>query len=110
MAHLPARSIAHPGVLQIQSGGWLATREQRRAARDITRLQTRSAVITAREVAKVEAVADVAESALIATSEVSGLEAALIQRTPHARIRLQHIADSGSAAMANIVLRTGKGL
>jgi hypothetical protein len=61
-------------------------------------------------VTKIEAVAEVAESALLATSEVSGLEAALVQQTPHARARLQHVADSGSAAMASIVLRTGKGL
>jgi hypothetical protein len=110
MTYIPARTTTHGDALAIRSGGWLETREQRRAAREITRTRLRGAVVTAREVTKVEAVAEVAESALLATSEVSGLEAALIQRTPHAQARLQHIADSGSAAMANIVLRAGKGL
>jgi hypothetical protein len=110
MTYVPARSSDHGGVLDIQSSGWLATREQRRAARDITRIRVRGAVVTAREVAKVEVVDDVSQAALIAASDVSSLEAALIQRTPHAQARLQHLADSGAAAMASIVLRAGKGL
>jgi hypothetical protein len=109
MSYVPARRSNHGGVIEIQSAGWLTAREQRQAAREITRTQTRSAVITAREVAKVEAVAEVAESALVATSEVSALEAALMQRTPHAQARLQHVADAGCAAMAGVVMRTGRG-
>lgn len=110
MSYVPARSPDYGGALEIRSSGWLATREQRRAARDITRIRIRGAVVTAREVAKVEVVDDVSQAALIAASDVSSLEAALIQRTPHAQARLQHLADSGSAAMASIVLRAGKAL
>ena len=110
MAYLPDRSSTHGGVLDIQSTGWLATRAQRRAAREITRMRIRGAVVTAREVAKVDAVEEVSVSALLAASEVSVLEAALVQRTPHAQRRLHDIAACSSAAMANIVLRTGRDL
>jgi hypothetical protein len=110
MAHLPDRSSNHGGVLDIQSSGWLATREQRKAAREMNRMRIRGAVVTAREVAKVDAVEDVSVSALLAASEVSVLEAALVQRTPHAQHRLQAIAACSGAAMANIVLRTGRDL
>src|ERR1019366_47412 len=110
MSHVPARTTPHSDPLVVASGGWLTKRAQRRAARDITRIRLRGAVVPAREVTKVEAVADVAESALLAASEVSSLEAALVQRNHHAQARLQLIADSGSSAMADVVLRTGRSL
>jgi hypothetical protein len=110
MAYVPARSSNHGGVLNIQSTGWLATRDQRRAAREMNRMRIRGAVVTAREVAKVDAVEEVSVAALLAASEVSVLEAALAQRTPHAQHRLHDIAACSNAAMANIVLRTGRDL
>jgi hypothetical protein len=110
MSYVPARTATPGDAVAIQSGGWLATRAQRRAARDITRIRIRGAVVTAREITKVEAVADVAESALLSASEVSSLEAALVQRNPQARGRLELIADSASSAMADVVIRTGRNL
>lgn len=89
------------------AGGWLSTREHQRAVREIERVRTRGAVVVAHESIKVEAIAQIAESALVATSDVSALEAALIRRTPHAAARLRHVADSGCAAMAAVVIRAG---
>lgn len=120
MAYLPSRSTIHPNVPDIRSGGWLATREQRRAAKEVTRMRLRGAVVTARrlrgavvtarEVTRIDAVEEVSASALLAASQVSVLEDALAQRTPHARARLKHIADSSSIALASIVAQTGRGI
>jgi hypothetical protein len=110
MSHIPARTTTHGDALAITSGGWLATREQRRAARNVARIRLRGVVVTAREVTRIDAVEEVSVSALLAASQVSALEAALVQRTPHAQARLQLIADSGSTAMASIVIRAGKDL
>jgi hypothetical protein len=105
MPNIPARTATHSDLPAIYTGGWLATREQRRAAKEIYRSQIRSSVVAAREVARVDAVTEVSVAALLAASEVSAVEAAMIQRTPHAEARLKHIGDSASAALGNIVLR-----
>jgi hypothetical protein len=110
MSYFPARTTPHGDPLVIASGGWLASREQRRAARDITRTRLRGAVITAREVTRIDAVEDIAQAALLAASHVSALEVALVQQTPHAQARLKHIADSSSVALGSIVTHAGRGI
>lgn len=110
MAYLPSSSTIHPDVPDIRSGGWLATREQRRAAKEVTRMRLRGAVVTAREVTRIDAVEEVSASALLAASQVSALEGALAQQTPHAHARLKHIADSSSIALASIVAQAGRGI
>lgn len=84
------------------------TKIERQASRDIARARAYGAALSARESAKVEAIADVTEPALIATSHVSAIEALLITRTPHAEARLRHIADAGCAGMASVVLKMGR--
>lgn len=76
----------------------------RRAQRDIVRAQSAGAIVTARERAKVDAIADVTQTALIATAHISAMEALLVSRCPHAEARLKHIADAGCAGMSNVVL------
>jgi hypothetical protein len=110
MSHIPARSTTHGDALAIASGGWMATREERRAAREVNRVRLRGAVATAYDVTRIEAVEEVAGSALVAAAQVSALESALAQQTPQARARLQHIADSSSIAIAGIVTQAGRGI
>lgn len=107
MAYLPSSSTIHPNVPDIHSGGWLATREQRRAAKEVTRMRLRGAVVTAREVTKVEAIADVAGMALLSSSEVSRIEAAMSQGDLHGDAGRRLITASANAAMASVVKRTG---
>jgi hypothetical protein len=93
----------------LSSFGELAsTRVERRASREIARAQAYGACLAAREVAKVDAIAEVTETALIATSHVSAMEALLISRTPHAEARLRHIADAGTAGMASVVMKMAR--
>lgn len=82
-------------------------RIERHVSREIAHAKGYGSVVSARGVAQLEAVAQVTEAALLATSHVSAVEALLISRTPHAEARLRHIADAGCTGMANIVLRTG---
>jgi hypothetical protein len=84
------------------------TRITRQASREIAKARAYGATISAMESAKVEAIAQVTETALMATSHVSAVEALLIERTPHAESRLRHIADAGCTGMANVVLGTGR--
>lgn len=81
---------------------------ERRMAREMMQVQGESALATARETSRIEVVANVTEAALLATSHVSAVEALLIERTPHAARRLQHIADAGCVGMASIVLGAGR--
>lgn len=99
MSNLPMRSLG----TELTGIGRL----ERQVGREIARSRAYGAAISAQEIAKVEAVAQVSEAALLATSHVSAIEALLIQRTPHAEARLRHIADAGCTGMASIVLRTG---
>lgn len=97
MSNLPARF----GL------GDLASRNiERQMNRETTRAKAHGLAVSTREIAKVEAVANVTEAALLATSHISAVEALLISRTPHAEDRLRHIADAGTAGLANIVLKT----
>ncbi len=83
---------------------------ERRAANEITLTRAASSVLAARESARLDVIADVAETALLNASALSGLEAALVMRTPHAAGRLGLITDSACLAMGSVVARTGRGL
>lgn len=82
-------------------------RIERQVSREIAQARGYGSVVSARGIVQLEAVAQVTEAALLATSHVSAVEALLVSRTPHAEARLRHIADAGCTGMANIVLRTG---
>jgi hypothetical protein len=87
-----------------------STRLDRAVAEETTLARANARVAAAREAARLEAIADVTELALLATAQISAVEGALMERTPHAALRLQHIADTGCAGMAGVVLRTGRAL
>ena len=84
MSNLPARSTF---------GGLAHTKVRRQASREIAFAHAEGVTLAARESAKVDAIAEVTESALMATSHISAVEALLIDRTPHAEGRLRHIGD-----------------
>lgn len=98
----------HPVLASSRSRG--LTRLERRAADEIAVTRAASSVLAARESARLDLIADVAETALVNASAISSLEAALVMRTPHAAGRLGHIADSACMAMGKVVARTGRGL
>ena len=100
MSDLPALS----NLGQQLSG---AGRLERQTSREIAQAKGYGSVVSARGIANVEALAQVTEAALLATSHVSAVEALLVSRTPHAEARLRHIADAGCTGMATVVLRTG---
>lgn len=95
-------------VLVSRRGG--VSKLERRAANEIALTRAASNVLAARESARLDLIADVAETALLNASAVSGLEAVLVMRTPHAAGRLGHIADSACLAMGKVVARTGREL
>ena len=82
----------------------------RQAAREVARGRDYGLVFAAANAAKVEAVTQVTEAAMLATAHISALEELLISRSPHAEARLRHIADSGTAGMSKIVLKTGSAI
>lgn len=86
----------------------LPARIARQVRRDRAVAQASGAIVTARETAKIEAIGDITRNALIEASQISALEAVLVSRTPHAEARLRHIADSGVAAIGDVVLRAGR--
>ncbi|HEX5852167.1 MAG TPA: hypothetical protein VFY36_03640 [Solirubrobacteraceae bacterium] len=109
MSYIPAPTN-HGDLAAVQAAGLPTTFAQRRAARDITRIRIRGAVVTAREITKVDAIGDVAESALLTSSQVSRLRGALSQGDPHGEADALLITRSTSVALADVVLRTGRSL
>lgn len=101
MANLP---ILGSGV------GLGTTRLDRQITREVVQSKGFGTVLSAREIAKVEAVANVTEAALVATAHVSSVEALLMSQVPHAEARLRHIADAGCAGMGYVVMSMGRHL
>jgi hypothetical protein len=76
----------------------------RRTRKELERVRTGGMLLAAENLAKVHAIADVGQGALMAASHISATEAMLVSRVPHAEARLRHIADAGAACLANVVL------
>jgi hypothetical protein len=91
-----------------QSPALFPTRVDRLASRELGRVHAQRTVAAARESARVEIIAEVTESALLAASHVAAVEALLVARTPHAEGRLRHIADAGCIGMTDVVIRAGR--
>ena len=91
-------------------GGLVPTRLERQMVRDVTVARAHGAIMAARELAKVEAISDITQGALMETSQISEIEMLLFARSPHAGERLKQIADCGVAAIADVVLRAGRSM
>jgi hypothetical protein len=100
MTHLPVLS----------TGGRALTRVERRAASEIALARAASTVLAARASAKVDAIAEVAETAVLSTAGLSSLESVLAARTPHAAGRLAYINDRACMAMGNVVTQMARRL
>jgi len=86
------------------------TKVERRASKEIALTRAASSVLAAREAAKIEAITEVADTALLSAAEVSSLEGLLVMRTPHAAGRLGYVADRACMAMGNVVAQMGRRL
>ena len=108
MTNLP--SITPGSALSLVGGSGRLTRAERRAARSVSKTRLAGEIVKAEEAVKIDVIREVTQEALLAASDVSSMEAALVQRTPHAVGRLSYIADSGAQAMGNIVNQIGRRL
>lgn len=88
--------------------GFGLSRIERSASRAITTVRSQQAVTTARELAKLEVVADVTESALVSASRISAIEVMLAQQNPAAAQRLAMIGDIGAMSLAEVVMKAGR--
>ncbi len=100
MANLPVPS----------TGGLGLTRVERRVAKEIALTRAASSVLAAREAAKIDAITDVAETALLNAGELACVEQLLVARTPHAAGRLGFIADRATVAMGSVVTQMARRL
>jgi hypothetical protein len=91
-----------------QAGGLFPARSTRLASRELSRVQAGKAIVAGRESARVEVIAEVTETALLAASHIAAVEALLVHRTPHAEGRLRHIADAGCLGMTEVVIKAGR--
>jgi hypothetical protein len=85
---------------------------ERQAVRQIERARYRSAVEVARGSLKVGAVTEVTKAALVGQGEVAMVAAALVERTPWADFvhEARYITGTSAAAMAGIIIETGRSL
>ena len=92
------------------SSGRGLTRVERRAAKEIALHRAASSVLAAREAAKVNAITEVAETAILSAAELSALEGLLAARTPQAAGRLAYINDRACMAMGGVVTQLARRL
>lgn len=77
-------------------------------SRHLARIGRAATLVATEHKARLDVVTEVTESALLATAEVSALEAHLVGMVPHAEGRLKFVADAGSAALANVVTKMAR--
>jgi hypothetical protein len=86
------------------------TRAERRVAREIAQARAASTVLAAREAAKVDAIATVAESAVVAAYDLTCLELALVARTPAFGPRAAVLNDGAVIGMRGVLTRMSRSL
>jgi len=86
------------------------TRTERRLAKEIATVRAASTVLAAREAAKTDAIADVAERALLNAGDLSCIEQVLVARSPHAAGRFGYITDRACVAMGGVVTQMARRL
>jgi hypothetical protein len=87
------------------------SRVERRAATEIALTRAASTVLAARESAKIEALTEVAETALLSAAELSILEGLLVARNPGAFAgRAAYINDRACMAIGGVVTKMTRSL
>jgi hypothetical protein len=92
--------------LPIQSAGSRlgASKLDRHVGRELAGAKAYGQVLTARETAKIEALANVTESGMLAVTHISAMESLLITQCPLAERRLKAVADAGTVGIASVVM------
>jgi len=101
MAGLPA---------QYTGGSLGLTRVERRAAKEIALTRAAGSVLAAREAAKADAIASVAETALVNAYDLTCLECALVARTPAFAGRAAYLNDRAVMGMGSVLTRMSRSL
>jgi hypothetical protein len=86
------------------------TRAERRVAKEIAAVRAASTAVAAREAAKLDAITEVAETALLNAGELACIEQLLVLRTPHAAGRFGFIGDRATMAMGGVVTQMARRL
>ena len=86
------------------------SRLDRQVAREVAVVQASASVQAARETAKINAITEITEEALLCASEVSQVAHILASRSPFAAEELGSIAKAGISAMGDVVIRSGRAL
>jgi hypothetical protein len=86
------------------------TRVERRAAKEIALSRAASSVLAARAEAKIDAIADVTERALLNAGDLSCIEQVLVARSPHAAGRFGYITNQACVAMGGVVTQMARRL
>ena len=86
------------------------SRLDRQVAREVAVVQAHASVQAARETAKINAITEITEEALLCASEVSQVAHMLASRSPFAGEELGFIAKAGITAMGDVVIRSGRTL
>jgi hypothetical protein len=95
--------LASPSTLSL-------SRVERRAAKEIALNRAASSVLAARGVAKVEAIAEVGESALSSAAVLTDLECFLVTRNPGFAGRAAYINAAAVTAMGNTLTKMARSL
>ena len=98
----------HPVLASSRSRG--LSRLERRAASEIAVTRAASTVLAARETARLDLIADVAETAMLNAFALTCLESALVARTPAFAGRAAYIGDHACMAMGKVVAQSGRSL
>jgi len=86
------------------------TRVERRAAKEIALTRAASTVLAAREAAKIDAITDVAQTALTSAALLTDLECCLVSRNPAFAGRGAYINGSAVTAMGGVLTKMARGL
>ena len=85
-------------------------RVERRAAKEIAATRAASSVLAAREAAKIDAIAEVGQTAMLNAFDLTCLEGALVARTPAFAGRAAYIGDRACIGMGNVLTRMSRSL
>ena len=86
------------------------TKVERRAAKEITLARAASSVVAARAEAKIDAITEVAETALSSAALLTDLECCLVARNPAFAGRGAYINASAVTAMGGVVTKMARSL
>lgn len=98
----------HPVLSQPSTLG--LSRVERRAAKEIALTRAASSVLAAREAAKLDAIAEVGQTAMLNAFDLTCLENALVARNPTFAGRAAYIGDRACIGMGNVLTRMSRSL